>query len=379
MTQRDDNDAEAVVTTEGPVGTAAAPEPDTEVSVPEEGAGESLGREERLIEWGVEAGIALKDGTIRWWHHLRFLLFGFYLFFAVVLFWTWIVQAVFVVIRTLLRGVIRTLEWLGGGGPGAARRQYYPEAPVDLWVRMEAVRWWHHLRFIPFALYLVVAAVGFWLWAIATVLHGIRILSSGAAILLAWIAGGGKAETGDTIPEATRALWARRMVFYRDLARPAARPYVSIRNTALRFWRWGWAHKLAAIVATLAFVALPASFIVPRPHYVQILDDDVLQHQGTPSGTVRYLIHAQDLFKPGKMREYENERAVHLGKIDAQGVKNALVPGRYYRVLVVGLRWYYMPTMFPNIISVKEVDINGDPLAEPAHLIAPPEYQPRIP
>ena len=91
------------------------------------------------------------------------------------------------------------------------------------------------------------------------------------------------------------------------------------------------------------------------------------------------MIHAQDLFKPGKMREYENERAVHLGKIDAQGVKNALVPGRYYRVLVVGLRWYYMPTMFPNIISVKEVDINGDPLAEPAHLIAPPEYQPRIP
>jgi hypothetical protein len=93
-------------------------------------------------------------------------------------------------------------------------------------------------------------------------------------------------------------------------------------------------------------------------------------------GDVRYLIHAVDLFKPTKLNEYQNERAAHLGKLDEQGVKNALVPGRYYRLLVVGIRWWYMPTLFPNIISVKEVDIHGKPLDEPSHLIPHPSEVP---
>ena len=319
-----------------------------------------LSREEALLERGIEATREVRRSAVRWWHHLRFLLFVFYLLFAVVVFWLGVVRVALRIVRTLLKGVIRLLQLLGGGGPNSKRIHRYPEAPVELWVREDAVRWWHHFRFILFALYLVVAAVGFWIWLVATALNGIRLLSSGIGLFFAWLAGAGEINTWGAIPASTQRLWSNRMKFYRDGARPLARAYVSTRRTSVHFWHWGGAHKLAAIVATLTLVVLPSFYIVPRPHTVRILDDNVLQHLSTPNGAMRYLIHAEGLNNPNKLYEYENERAVHLGKIDPQGLKNYLVPGRYYRLWVIGIRWPWLPTLFPNIVSATEVDENGE-------------------
>ena len=168
--------------------------------------------------------------------------------------------------------------------------------------------------------------------------------------------------TWGTIPESTQRVWMRRTRFYRDVARPVARVIVSTKKTAVQFWRWGGAHKLAAVFATLLFVVLPAVYVVPRPLTVQILDDNVIQHLNTPDGNIRYLIHAADIEKPTKRYEFRNERAVHLGKVDPQGLKSLLDPGRYYRVWVVGLRWPWLPTLFPNLIHATEVDEFGKPL-----------------
>jgi len=331
---------------------------------------QQLPREELLYERGIQASRDAGATVVRWYHHLRFLLFGFYLVFAAAVFWLGLVRTALLLVHTLLKGVVRVLQFLGGSGPRSARIHHYPEAPVELWVREDAVRWWHHLRFVLFLGYLAVAAVGFWLWIIASALNGVRLLSAGLALFLSWLAGGGVVRTWGTVPESTQRVWSRRTRFYRELARPIARAIVTSRRTAVQFWHWGGAHKLAAIIATLLFIFLPAAYVVPRPLTVQILDDNVIQHLSTPEGSIRYLIHAASLKDPSKRYEFENERAVHLGKIDPQGLKNFLIAGRYYRVWVVGFRWPWLPTLFPNLIHATEVDQNGERIVDPQPVFA---------
>lgn len=238
------------------------------------------------------------------------------------------------------------------------------------------MRWWWHFRFLFFALFLVLAVVLFWLWVVSVALATVRFLIHAVAALMAWM--GGKGPHGHRGPGIrrelsilARSLWAERTGHYRELARPAARGYVAIRHVMLDFWRWSPGYKVAAVVTTIFMVVIPGLYVVPRPHYVQILDDNVIEHHDPPDGVIRYLIHAADLHEPGKLREYENERALRLGKIDPQGLKNSLVPGRYYRLWVVGIRWWYVPTLFPNIIAAREVDREGNPLETPSHLIPP--------
>ena len=238
------------------------------------------------------------------------------------------------------------------------------------------MHWWWNLRFLFFAVFLLLSVVLFWLWVVSLALAVLRTVLHLLAAVLAWF--GGKGPHGHHGPgtlahlrAALRSAWRERMGHYRELARPVARGYVAVRDAFVEFWRWSPGYKVAALVSTFAFVVIPGSYVVPRPHLVQIIDNNVLEHHDAPNGAVRYLIHAVDLNNPGKSREYQNERAVHLGKIDPQGLKNQLVPGRFYRLWVIGLRWYYLPTLFPNIISATEVDQNGTPLDTPSHLIPP--------
>lgn len=237
-------------------------------------------------------------------------------------------------------------------------------------------RWWWNLRFLFFAVFLLLSVVLFWLWIVSLALAAVRTVLHLLAASLAWL--GGKGPHGHRSPgtlsnlrQSLRSVWRERMGHYRELARPVARGYVAVRDSMVEFWRWSPGYKLAAIVSTLFLVVIPGSYVVPRPHLVQIIDDNVLEHNNVPNGELRYLIHAADLRKPGKLREYENERAVYLGKVDPQGLKNQLMPGRFYRLWVIGIRWYYLPTLFPNIISATEVDQNGEPLEVPSHLIPP--------
>jgi hypothetical protein len=84
---------------------------------------------------------------------------------------------------------------------------------------------------------------------------------------------------------------------------------------------------------------------------------------------VGYLIHAIDLDDPSQTREYMNENAWWVGKINPQGLKARLVPGRYYKMWVIGLRWWFAPTLYPNIVSVTETDAKGNALEHPSTFI----------
>jgi len=222
------------------------------------------------------------------------------------------------------------------------------------------------LRFAQFAvflIYLAVSVIGFWVWVFSLLIGTLRLLlklTRNVLLLISALQPPPAGWTGDGLVERLRAelqrLWNQRLLLYADLARPVGRQIVAWSHSARRFWHLPLFHKLAAAVASLGFVFLPLAFVVPRPHEVQITDRNSFSHA---DGPLRYLIHAVDLSDPSKTREYENEYAFYLVKLNPQGLKASLREGHFYRLWVVGIRWNYLPTMYPNIISAVEIDKDG--------------------
>ena len=233
---------------------------------------------------------------------------------------------------------------------------------------------WAFLRFFVFLFYLLLVIVGFWFGLVATGIGVLRMALRAVRVVLLLLSGGHPPPSGGRAPAAAKQelqrLWATRMLLYADIAVPVARDLVAIKTSLRRFWYWGISRKLATIVMALSFVGLPLLFVIPRPHEVQITDDNAISHT---DGALRYLIHGLDLDNPTVNREYENEYALFLGKINPQGLKAQLQPGRFYRLWIVGIRWNYFPaTMYPNILWATEIDMNRSAVQGAALLGAPP-------
>ncbi|MBM3752200.1 MAG: hypothetical protein FJW21_13650 [Acidimicrobiia bacterium] len=236
------------------------------------------------------------------------------------------------------------------------------------------------LRFVGFLLVILLGAVYVWVWVLGLVLAVGRVLIGLLMAPLLWLTDGPPHHRGGRPVTAREALggrlqlwWSRRDEWYRDIARPLGRYLADVQALGRRFWHFTIPRKLAVLLAAVFLFLLPLSYVIPRPHYVQLLDDNVIDYGSgsQPVGSLRYLVHGADLFSTGRTREYLNEDAWWLGKINSQGLKARLQPGRYYKLWVVGIRWWFFPTLYPNIISATEVDRQGEPLAEPSHLMPP--------
>jgi hypothetical protein len=236
-------------------------------------------------------------------------------------------------------------------------------AADGLWLRGARAGWdlLGFVRFLLFLGYLAISVVGFWLGFVAALLGFARLLVRLSKATLLYLSGGHPPPVGgprDSIGSAAREeldrLWDSRMLLYADVTRPLARHFVAIRFSVRRFWHWTLMRKLSTVLVSAVLVGLPLAFIIPRPHEVQITDDNALSHA---DGELRYLVHALELDDPTRHREYENEYAPYLGKFNPQGLKSQLQVGKCYRLWIVGIRWYYFPkTMFPNIIWAQEID-----------------------
>lgn len=238
---------------------------------------------------------------------------------------------------------------------------------------------WLFLRFLVFLLYLVLGVLSFWLWMVSAAIGLVRLGLRALMVPLLWLSGGAAPRPGPPAPNVTVAiqrdlelLWQSRLVAYENFARPVARHWISARQASRTFWHWGMVRKATALAFAVLFGVVPAMFVIPRPHYVQITDDNAV-HYENDGAKVSYLIHATDLRNRGKTREYENEDAWWLGKVNSQGIKSQLQPGKFYKMWVVGIRWYYMPRLFPNIIWVYEIDGSGNPVDDPSRLMTPPQ------
>jgi hypothetical protein len=236
---------------------------------------------------------------------------------------------------------------------------------------------WGVVRFVIFLIYLVLGVIGFWVAAFAALLGVFRLALRVLRLITLWLSGGnpppreGRAPTvAGAAQQELQRLWDQRLLLYADVARPVARHIVIARAAGRRFLHWAIVRKISAVAVTVCFVGLPLVYIIPRPHDVQITDDNALSHT---DGDLKYVIHALNLDDPTETLEYENEYALHLGKINPQGLKAQLQPGRYYRLWIVGIRWNYLPaTLFPNILWATEIDANRNPVTGPALLGVPP-------
>ncbi|MGE3276991.1 MAG: hypothetical protein AB7O67_17910 [Vicinamibacterales bacterium] len=245
---------------------------------------------------------------------------------------------------------------------------------IGRFCRRLVVDLWELLRFLPFFFYVVLSLIGFWLWVIGSFFSLIRFFLRIGMVFMLWASGGVPPRPGrrDSLVEGfqddLQLLWEQRYAAYVEFARPLAVHYLAAEKAIRRFWHWSVIRKAFVTFSVALFVGIPGMYVVPRPHYVQVTDDNATHYES--DGTqVYYLVHAVDLFSRGQTHEYENEDAWWLGKINSQGIKSQLQPGKYYKLWVVGIRWYKSPTLFPNIISATEVDRNGKVIEDPDRLM----------
>jgi hypothetical protein len=242
---------------------------------------------------------------------------------------------------------------------------------------------WDIARFALFIVYAVLAMLSIWLWLIGALVSTLRFGVRAVMLVFLWLSGGTAPRGGsapgsiaESIERDLRYLWRDRLVAYRRLSRGLAEQIIGARNATRTFWSWALPRKAFALAIAIFMVGIPLMFVIPRPQYVQITDDNALQYD-VSTGKMIYLVHAVDLFDATQTREYINEDAVHLGKLNSQGLKAQLVPGRYYRLWIVGIRWWKFPRLFPNIIKAQEVDAEGNVLDQPSHLLPHPNQPPQ--
>jgi hypothetical protein len=262
------------------------------------------------------------------------------------------------------------------------------EEAADRWyhlMRDVAIGVWDIFRFVLFALFALLAVLYFWLWMFSAFSFLLRLVLRVIMLPLLWLSDGTPRREGEPmgVPEALaldlKAQWANRDRTYLTIARPLARAIVTVQETLIRFWHFNFAKKVFTLVLAFWTIFVPGLFIVPRPHYVQLINNDAIDYGSGGATDVRYLVHAVDLFDPSNTREYMNEPAWWFGKLNAQGLKNRLHKGEYYKMWIVGIRWWYMPTLYPNIIWVSEVDRSGKPIDDENYMVPEEEPEPPLP
>ncbi len=224
-------------------------------------------------------------------------------------------------------------------------------------------------RFVLFFLYFLTAILRFWLLCLTLVIHLIRVIVRLMTIPLQSMAGAWPPRVSHKLRPIASGNLATILRY--ELVEPLGYVWAEAVYTLRSFWHYSFARKTLVVVLTFFLVFVPATYLVPRPHLVQILDNNVLNNQAGPQGAhlVGYLIHAIDIDDPTHTREYMNENAWWLGKVNAQGLKARLVPGRYFKLWVIGLRWWYLPTLYPNVIAATETDAQGEVLEHPSTFI----------
>jgi len=208
-----------------------------------------------------------------------------------------------------------------------------------------------------FMFYVVTCILRFWLWVVGTFLNLLRVLIRILTTPLRRMAGiRGHFKEGI----ASSALNTSMLSELRfELLVPFLR-FVAYAGGILKtFWAIDVPRKIIAIILNISFVVGPALWVIPRSFFVEIIDPNALVPAESGKG---YLILARDPHFPRIKFEFENENVLYLGKLNSPGLKAQFVTGKYYKIKVIGVRWYWPIPLYPNIISAEEVDANGEPI-----------------
>jgi hypothetical protein len=246
---------------------------------------------------------------------------------------------------------------------------------------------WAVISLVLFIAYFSTAILRFWLWFFCVIFALLAIGVHLATLPLSVLSGArplrlnAKAESAKTInvktaPTGDLSIIPVKLIPAKahdkgNFSWPLKRLLQPVPQALQSFWRYNIERKVIALLMSMALVVLPGMFIVPRPHTVQILDNNSLNYADFKIGqsNAGYVVHAVDFDDPEITHEYINENIWWLAKLNSQGLKANLRPGRYYRLWVVGVRWWLSPALYPNIIAATELDSKGNVLSEPSKFV----------
>jgi hypothetical protein len=137
---------------------------------------------------------------------------------------------------------------------------------------------------------------------------------------------------------------------------------IYIRGSILTFWELSFARKVIVLVIPFFLVLGPLGFIIPRPQEVEIISSNSIRDNITTAGDASYIILAKGFDGPDDYRQYVNNDAWWLAKVNSQKLKTKLKDGEKFQVWVVGYRIVFPIKMYPNIIFIIELDENNKPL-----------------
>ncbi|MGE3276989.1 MAG: hypothetical protein AB7O67_17900 [Vicinamibacterales bacterium] len=266
-----------------------------------------------------------------------------------------------------------------GGAAQAADDAAVRAERIIAFLRGAAIDLWRFLRFLPFVVFLAFLVLSFWLAAFTAAIAVVRAVLRLVAVILLGLSGGlaprrGTAPPGTLRDKARRELRLLRVhasLTWEESVGPFRRHWRGAGYGWRMFWHWHIGRKLLAVITVALLIVLPWFYFIPRPYDVQVTDDNAIDYQ-SDGQIVRYLVHAVDLNERNQTREFMNEDAWWLGKINAQVIKSQIQEGRYYRMWVVGIRWWKWPTLYPNIIRAQEIDEHGRRIENPSLLRAAP-------
>lgn len=251
------------------------------------------------------------------------------------------------------------------------------EARVDNWLdgtRRHGVNIFGAFRGLAFFIYLIFAFLSFWLWIGGAIFFIIRAIPFFIGRIMLVLADGVPEvldepglPLGERLQRHSSRAWGRRDLVYERYSTPFARSYIATRDATQRFMHWHFGRKLMFLTVAVFLFGIPMMYIIPRPIYVQLIDDNAINVDS--EGVTRYLVHGVGIYNH-KTYEMRNDPNWLFLKFNPQGLQNRLQVGRYYRLWVIGIRWW-VPQIFPNVLWATEIDSTGKPIKNPVPFITP--------
>lgn len=220
------------------------------------------------------------------------------------------------------------------------------------------------LAILFFMFYVITCILRFWMWTITTILNLMRVLMRVVTTPLRRMAGIQGHFKEDIASSALSTSMISELRF--ELLVPFLRLIAYAGGILKTFWTIDVPRKIIAIILNICFIVGPALWVIPRSFFIEVVDPNALVPAQSGKG---YLILARDPHFPKIKFEFENENVLYLGKLNSPGLKAKFVTGKFYKIKVIGVRWYWPIPLYPNIITAEEVNADGQPI--PADIPTP--------
>jgi hypothetical protein len=220
------------------------------------------------------------------------------------------------------------------------------------------------VRILLFIAYVLTSILRFWIWFLEKVLKTLRMLIRLITVPLGLASGlpYGASLRAEEDNFFFKSFWQYTyFTIIREMLVEVRDTIILIREGIYTFWSLSFSRKVVVLVIPFFLVIGPLGFIVPRPQEVEIVAINSIRDNISTAGNASYVILAKGFDGPNDFRQYVNEDAWWLTKVNSQRLKTILKEGKKFEVWIVGYRIAFPIEMYPNMVYAIELDENGKP------------------